>query len=163
MSEIVKRYKKLAFYGVPAVGDDGAEGYTFYRMKGFDEISTAKNPKEYSRQYVDEEFEQTDVVGYTPSITFGFDRFSGDEVHSDIIAIFDGEKVGADAVRPIIMVDMADENASAIKRDFAVIAENEGSGLEAYKYSGTFRVKGDKIFGTAASDDGWQTCTFTEE
>lgn len=159
MAEIVKRYKKLAFYGVP--NDEG--GFTFYRMKGFDEISTAKNPKEYSRQYVDEEFEQTDVVGYTPSITFGFDRFSGDAVHGDIIDIFDGEKVGADAVRPIIMVDMSDENNSAIKRDFAVIAENEGSGLEAYKYSGTFRVKGDKIFGTATSEDGWQTCTFTEE
>lgn len=159
MAEIVKRYKKLAFYGVPT--NEG--GFTFYRMKGFDEISTAKNPKEYSRQYVDEEFEQTDVVGYTPSISFGFDRFSGDAVHGDIIDIFDGEKVGADAVRPIIMVDMSDESNSAIKRDFAVIAENEGKGLEAYKYSGTFRVKGDKIFGTATSEDGWQTCTFTEE
>ena len=159
MAEIVKRYKKLAFYGVPADGG----GYTFYRMKGFDEIATAKNPREYSRQYVDEEFEQTDVVGYTPSITFGFDRFSGDAVQGDIIGIVDGEKVGADAVRPIIMVDMSDENNSAIKRDFAVIAENEGNGLEAYKYSGTFRVKGDKVCGTATSDDGWQTCTFVEE
>ncbi len=161
MAEIVKRYKKLAFYGVPTAGNEGS--YTFYRMKGFDEISTAKNPKEYSRQYVDEEFEQTDVVGYTPSITFGFDRFSGDAVHEDIINIFDAEKVGADAVRPIIMVDMADDENGAIKRDFAVIAENEGSGLDAYKYSGTFRVKGDKIFGKATSNDDWQTCTFTEE
>ncbi len=161
MSEIVKRYKKLAFYGVPTA--DGEGGYTFYRMKGFDEISTSKNPREYSRQYVDEEFEQTDVVGYNPSITFGFDRFSGDAVHADIIEIFDGEKVGADAVRPIIMVDMADDNALAIKRDFSVIAENEGSGLEAYKYSGTFRVKGASVFGTATSNDGWQTCTFVEE
>lgn len=161
MAEIVKRYKKLAFYGVPTA--DGEGGYTFYRMKGFDEIATAKNPKEYSRQYVDEEFEQTDVVGYTPSITFGFDRFSGDAVHGDIIQIFDNEKVGADAVRPIIMVDMADDENSAIKRDFAVIAENEGNGLEAYKYSGTFRVKGDKVLGKATSNDGWQTCTFTEE
>ena len=159
MSEIVKRYKKLAFYGVPTQGGD----YTFYRMKGFDEISTSKNPKEYSRQYVDEEFEQTDVVGYTPSITFGFDRFSGDAVHTDIIEIFDNEMVGADAVRPIIMVDMADDEHSAIKRDFAVVAESEGSGLEAYKYGGTFRVKGLSVFGTATSDDGWQTCTFTEE
>ncbi len=161
MAEIVKRYKKLAFYGVPTAGGEGS--YTFYRMKGFDEISTAKNPREYSRQYVDEEFEQTDVVGYTPSITFGFDRFSGDAVHGDIIEIFDNEKVGADAVRPIIMVDMADNENHAIKRDFAVIAENEGNGLDAYKYSGTFRVKGDKIFGKATSNDGWQTCTFTEE
>ncbi len=162
MSEIIKRCKKLAFFGVPAE-NSGETGYTFYRMKGFDEISTAKNPKEYSRQYVDEEFEQTDVVGYTPSISFGFDRFSDDAVHSDIIGIFDEEKVGADAVRPIIMVDLADSENSAIKRDFAVIAESEGNGLETYKYSGTFRVKGEKVMGKAQSDDNWQTCTFVEE
>ena len=161
MSEIIKRCKKLAFYGVPT--GDGIEGaYKYYRMKGFVEISTAKNPKEYSRQYVDEEFEQTDVVGYTPSISFGFDRFKDDAVHDDIIEIFNNEKVGADAVRPIIMVDLASGDMSAIKRDFSVIAENEGSGIETYKYTGTFKVKGDKVCGTAASDDDWQTCTFTE-
>lgn len=159
MSEIIKRCKKLAFYGV--LNDDG-ESYTFHRMKGFDEISTSKNPKEYSRQYVDEEFEQTDVVGYTPSISFGFDRFSDDPVHTDIISIFDDEKVGVDAVRTIVMVDLADDDFSAIKRDFAVVAENEGSGLETYKYTGSFRVKGEKIIGTAESEDEWQTCTFVE-
>ncbi len=159
MAEIIKRYKKLAFYGVPS---EGGSGYTFFRMKGFDEISTAKNPKEYSRQYIDEEFEQTDVVAYTPSISFGFDRFQGDAVHDDIISIFNHEKVGADAVRPIIMVDMADDEKGAVKRDFSVIAENEGSGMDAYKYSGTFRVKGEKVFGKAVSNDDWQTCTFEE-
>ena len=158
MSEIIKRCKKLAFFGVM-----NGEECTFHRMKGFDEISTSKNPKEYSRQYVDEEFEQTDVVGYTPSIAFGFDRFSDDPVHTDIISIFDEEKVGVDAVRTIIMVDLADEEYSAIKRDFAVVAENEGSGLETYKYTGSFRVKGEKILGKAQSDDGWETCTFTAD
>ncbi len=160
MSEIIKRCKKLAFYGVPA--EEGT-GYTFHRMKGFDEISTAKNPREYSRQYVDEEFEQTDVVGYNPSITFGFDRFGDDEVHNDIIGIFNEEKVGGDAIRPIVMVDMTSEDKTAIYREFSVVAENEGSGLEAYKYSGTFRVKGEKVFGKASSDDDWQTCTFLAE
>ncbi len=163
MSEIIKRFKKLAFYGVPTVGEDGESRIVFFRMKGFDDISTSKNPREYSRQYVDEEFEQTDVVGYNPSISFGFDRFSDDPVHEDIIGIFNGEKVGAQAVRTIIMVDMADDMKTAIKRDFAVVAENEGNGLEVYKYSGTFRVKGEKVFGTASSEDEWQTCTFLED
>ncbi len=159
MSEILgilKRSDKVAFYGVPT--EEGS--YTFHRMKGFDDISTSKNPKEYSRQYVDEEFEQTDVVGYNPSISFGFDRIKENAVHDDIIAIYNEEKCGADAVRPIVMVDMSDK--SAIKRDFAVIAESEGSGTDAYKYSGTFRVKGDKVVGTATSDDEWQTITFAE-
>ena len=157
MTAVVKRCKKLAFYGVPAEG-----GYTFHRMKGFDEITTSKNPREYSRQYVDEEFEQTDVVGYNPSISFGFDRFLNDSVHDDMIDIFNNEKLGQDAVRPIIMVDMESEEKNAIKRDFAVIAENEGSGTELYKYSGSLRVTGEKVFGTCSSDDDWETCTFVE-
>ena len=161
MSTVVKRCKKLAFYGVPSVSGDSVT-YTFYRMKGFDEITTAKNPREYSRQYVDEEFEQTDVVGYNPSISFGFDRFSDDAVHDDIVSIFNEEKVGTAAVRPIIMVDLESEEKLAIKRDFSVIAENEGSGVDLYKYTGTFRVKGEKIAGSAVSDDDWQTCSFVE-
>jgi len=83
-------------------------------------------------------------------------------VHTDIISIFDREKVGVEAVRPIIMVDLADDSHTAIKRDFAVVAESEGRGVETYKYSGTFRVKGEKINGTAVSEDDWQTCTFAE-
>lgn len=160
MSVIVKRCKKLAFYGVPA----GTAGeFVFHRMRGFDEISTSKNPREYSRQYVDEEFEQTDVVGYNPSIAFGFDRFAGDAVHDDIVTIFNEEKIGADAVRPIIMVDLESNDNNAIKREFSVIAENEGSGVDFYKYSGSFRVKGDKVVGAATTDDEWQTCTFTKK
>ncbi len=161
MSAVVKRCKKLAFYGVPAGNDENAE-YTFYRMKGFDDITTSKNPREYSRQYVDEEFEQTDVVGYNPSISFGFDRFTGDAVHSDLVDIFNREKVGQDAIRPIVMVDLESDEKTAIMREFSVVAENEGSGTDLYKYSGSFRVKGEKVFGTAQSADDWQTCSFTE-
>ena len=161
MSAVVKRCKKLAFYGVPTVNGDEVS-YTFYRMKGFDEITTTKNPREYSRQYVDEEFEQTDVVGYNPSISFGFDQFLGNEVHSDIVTIFNEEKVGSDAVRPIIMVDLESEEKTAIKREFSVIAESEGSGVDLYKYTGSFRVKGEKVLGKATSSDNWQSCSFVE-
>ncbi|MBR5155162.1 MAG: hypothetical protein IKW62_01595 [Clostridia bacterium] len=161
MSAVVKRCKKLAFYGVPQAEGDMVT-YTYYRMKGFDDITTSKNPREYSRQYVDEEFEQTDVVGYNPSISFGFDRFSDDAVHNDLVDIFNQEKVGAEAVRPIIMVDLESDEKSAIMRDFSVIAESEGSGTDLYKYSGSFRVKGEKVYGTAMSEDEWQTCNFAE-
>ena len=158
MSEIVKRFKKLAFYGVPL--SDG-KSVSYKRMKGFDTISTAKNPKEYSRQYIDEEFEQTDVVGYTPVISFGFDQFTDNAVHTDIAAIFDGEKTGSDAVRSILIVDMSNDNA-AIKRDFAVVAETEGDKTDAYTYSGNLRVSGGLTVGTAESSDGFETVTFTE-
>lgn len=157
MNEIMKRCKSLAFYGVP----DSEGGYTYRRMKGFDEISTSKNPKEYLRKYVDEEFEQTDVIGYTPAISFGFDRFCGDEVHDDLAEIFTVEATGADAVRQILMVDMTSDEHTALLREFSVVAQNEGDGTDAYRYSGEFRAKGAVIRGTASSSDGWQSCTFT--
>ena len=159
MSKIVKRFERLAFYGVP----NSNGGYTYHRMKGFDSLSTSKNPKEYSRQYIDEEFEQTDVVGYTPSISFGFDLFTDDEVHADIAGIFDGEKTGAEAVRPIVTVDMTGTEKTALKREFAVIADSEGDGTDAYRYTGLFRAKGEIENGVAASTDSWQTCTFSAE
>ena len=58
MKKIFKRCDKLAFYGVKS--EDGE--VTYKRMTGFTEITTSKEPKEYKRQYVDEEFETSDVV-----------------------------------------------------------------------------------------------------
>ncbi len=157
--DVVKRHDKVAFYGVPAA--DGK--YTFHRMKGFTSLSVSKNAKEYSRQYVDEAFEQTDVVSYTPSISFNFDKARNNAVHDDIASIYNEEKLGVDAVRPIVIVDMSGDKITAIRRDFAVIAENEGDGTDAYTYSGTFKAKGSSVAGTATSDDEWLTCTFVED
>ena len=58
---LVPRSQKVLFYGVPAASGDTT---TYHRMKGFTDVSTSKNAKEYTRQYVDELFEQTDVTGY---------------------------------------------------------------------------------------------------
>ncbi len=156
--DVTKRSDKVAFYGVPT--EDGK--YTFHRMKGFSDLSTSKNAKEYTRQYVDEEFEQTDVVGYSPSMSFTLDQMKDNPVHNDIVDIYNNEKLGADAVRPIIVVDMLSETKEAIYRDYAVIAEGEGSGMDAYVYSGTLKAKGEKKKGTASSEDEWQTITFAE-
>lgn len=158
---LMKRSDKVAFYGIKAAEGDT---YTYHRMQGFTDISTSKNPIEYSRQYVDEEFEQSDVVGYSPSIAYGFDQFVGNAVHEDIVKISDDELLGTEAVRPIVMVDMSKTTGiNAVKRDFAVIPDSEGDSTDAYTYSGNLKVKGDKIKGTATSADGWQTITFTEE
>ena len=79
---LVPRSKKVLFYGVPAASGDTT---TYHRMKGFTDVSTSKNAKEYTRQYVDELFEQTDVTGYSPSTSYGFDQYAGDPVHADIV------------------------------------------------------------------------------
>ena len=140
---LVKRSDKVAFYGIKAAEGDT---YTYHRMQGFTDMSTSKNPIEYSRQYVDEDFEQADVVGYSPSIAYGFDQFAGNAVHEDIAKISDDELLGSAAIRPIVLVDLTKASGvNAVKRDFAVIPDSEGDSTDAYTYSGNLKVKGDKI------------------
>ena len=164
MNKIVKRSDKLAFFGVKNESGD----VTYYRMKGFSEISTKSNAIEYSRKYVDEQFEQSDVVGYSPSISYAFDQFQDNQVHEDLVNIARRELVGEDAVRSVIIVDFACGGANegtytAVKRDFSVICDAEGADADTYTYSGTLKVKGEKQFGRATSTDSWETCEFTEE
>ena len=158
MDNIAKRSDKVAFLKV-----GGASG-TYKRMRGFTEFSLNKNPIEYSRRYVDERTERNDVVGYSPEISYSFDKFSGDDVHADIISVNDSEKVGQDAVRSIVIVDISatGTNKPAYEREWAIIPDTEGNDTDAYTYSGTLKANGEIVSGTAASSDDWQTCTFTE-
>lgn len=157
MEEIlVKRSDKVSFLDV-----DG----TLTRMTGFTSLSQNKNPKEYSRQYVDEEFENTDVTGYSPDIDFGFDQYKNNAVHDKLVEILDGEKTGADAIVTIVTVDFSQPVGSsyiATKRNWSVMGDTEGDSMDAYTYSGSFRVKTSRIEGVAASTDGFKTCTFAE-
>ena len=151
------RSKKVAFAEV--------ENGTFNRMKGFTALTTNRNPQEYTRQYVDEAFETTDVTAISTSMDFTFDQMQGDPVHDMMIDIIDGEKIGDDAIVPIVVVDFTQEGTSpgsykASQRDFVLVPETEGDEIEAYSYSGTFRVKGPKIDGEATTTDDWKTCTF---
>lgn len=163
MNEVfVKKTEKLAFYGIKS-GDN----VTYHRLKGFDSLDVSKNPIDYSRQYIDEEFERSDVVGYSPSMDFGFDQIKDDAVHEDIVNIFDNELVGSAAVRPILIVDLSEEltptgTFAARKREFSVVADAEERS-DLYKYSGSFKTAGASVTGKATSTDGWQTCTFTED
>ena len=163
MSGIVKRSDKIAFYGIME-----GQTLTYHRMSKFTEMSVSKNPKEYSRQYIDKTFEETDVVGYSPSMSYNFDEHADNPVHADIAAIHDNEVIGAAAVRPILVVDFTKDGATAGTfearlREFAVIPDGEGDSTDAYTYSGNFKVKGDPVVGTATTTDGWETCTFEPE
>lgn len=144
-----KRSDKVAFLEVNEV---------FTRMEGFTTFSQSKNPTEYSRRYVDQDFENTDVTGYSPQIGFGFDQYEGNDVHDLIVEILDNEKLGNDAIVTICVVDVTD--GTAIKREWTVVGDSEGDSMDAYTYSGNFRVKGEKVFGTATSEDNWATCIF---
>ena len=161
MSEtLVKRSQKVAFYGVP--GTDGE--VTYHRMTGFTEMSKSANPKEYTRQYIDEEFERSDIIGYNPTFSYSFDQYDGNAVHADIASISDEEKTGTDAVREIVIVDLTkaetEGSCAAVKRNFAVIPNTEGDSTDAYTYSGNLKATGTRAVGSATSDDEWLTITF---
>ena len=161
---IVKRHEKVAFMEVKTK----SSGTKIVRMKGFTALSTKSNTKEYVRQYVDESFETTDVVGISVSQDFEFDQAKGHDVSEFLVDIIEGEKLGADAIVNIIQVDLTKPVASedgyfhAVKRAFSVIADSRGDGTDAYKYSGAFKVAGDRIAGKANTSDKWETITFTE-
>lgn len=161
---LVKRHQKVAYYGVPT---SAGSTPTFTRMQGFTSMSTSKNSIEYSRQYVDEAFEESDVTGYSPSMSYAFDQYKGNAVHDDIVNITDNELTGNDAVREIVLVDLADKKTgggyAARKRSFAVIPDSEGDSTDAYTYSGTFKTKGEGTKGTAVLAADEQTVTFTED
>lgn len=153
--QLVTRLKKLAFYQTP----DGI----YRRMEGFTDLSYSQNPKEYSRQYVDEEFERTDVNGYAPSISYSFDRYTGNEVLEDIVNITENEYIGDQMKRTIVTVDLAASGAvNARKRDYSVIPDSSGDSTDCLTYSGNFKTKGTLIDCIATSSDDWQTITVRE-
>lgn len=157
--KIVKRSERLSFMDV------GGEGELFSRMTKFTSLKGSKNPKEYSRQYVDMDTETSDVVGYAPSIEYSFDRHTNIPVHEKIAEITDDEMLGTDTYVDIVTVDKfaVDEkgNAPARKRTYAVVADSEGDGTDALIYSGNFKAVSEIIEGYATTADKWQTITFT--
>lgn len=160
---LVGRHKRVAFMDV--TGD----GNTYTRMTGFTSLSDGKNSTEYSRQYVDEESERSDVVGYAPSMDYEFDLHTNDAVLKKLATITDDELLGSDAQVNIVMVDLFEvktENpntCTARKRDWSVIPDTEGDGTDALIYKGSFKAAGKITKGTATTTDSWQTCTFTAE
>ena len=159
--KLIKRSDKVSFLGCISEGTE-----TFNRMRGFTTLSGAKNPTEYSRRYVDEEFETTDVTGYSPSLDFGFDQYIGDPVHEEMVEILDNEKLGTEARRNIVTVDFSQQagegSYKAVKREYAIIGDSEGDSMDAYTYSGTFRSTGKRIVGTATVDENGAVATFVE-
>lgn len=161
--KLVKRSGKVAFMDV---GTSGAPKYQ--RMKKFTEMSQSKNATEYSRTYVDEDGEVTDVTGYSPEISYAFDQYTGNAVHEKLVDITDNEKTGADALVNILIVDFSKRASTgsgyeARLRTYSVIPDTEGDSTDAYTYSGTFRKNGGFKVGTAVLSENDTVATFTEK
>jgi len=156
---LVKRSDKVPFFGNMSTGTE-----TFNRMRGFTSLSGSKNAIEYTRHYIDEDMETTDVTGYSPSLGFGFDQYHNDPVHEEMIEILDGEYTGTEARRNIVVVDFSSPTTGgykAVKREYSIIGDSEGDSTDAYTYSGTFRVTGARIEGVASLNADNSVATFS--
>lgn len=161
---LVTRAKRVAFMDT----DDTGSSPKLERMTGFTTLTTAKNPKEYSRQYVDEESERTDVTGYAPALEYSFDRYTENLVHDKICGIHDGELIGSAAQVDIVVVDLFKKSTTgdkyyATKRKYAVIPDGDGDGYDALVYSGSFKSVSEIEEGYVTfTGDDFTTCEYTK-
>ncbi len=130
-------------------GDDKA----FHLIgEGFTSFPEAKNPKEYTRKYVNYKTEKTDVIGYSPSISYSCDCIVGEPCVQEIVKITDGELLGKDTHRRIVSVNCFDKKAdgkyAATIRTYAIIPSNKGDGTDALIYTGTMKAVSDLVTGT---------------
>lgn len=159
--KIVKRSDKVAFMNTGTT-----EEPVYTRMRKFTDISTSKNPTEYTRQYVDEDGEETDITGYSEEKSYGFDQYSNNPVHEKIAAITDDELKGDEAIVEIVVVDTSKPGTEegsyvARKRSYTVVPDSDGDSTDAYTYSGAFRAKGAFVKGTAKIANDGLTTEFT--
>lgn len=159
--QLVKRSRKVAFMDVSTTSIAN-----FLRMTKFTEISKSKNPTEYSRSYVDEDGEVTDVTGYSEEISYNFDLHVGNLVHEKLVDITDNEKTGADALVKILQVDFTKPKGSGYEarlRTYSVVPDSEGDSTDAYTYSGAFRKNSNMTIGIATINADNTVATFTAE
>ncbi|MBQ7975406.1 MAG: hypothetical protein IJ300_06940 [Clostridia bacterium] len=160
---MVNRADKVAF--AKMVSD---EGTTYQRLRGFSELSESKNPTEYSRKYVDEKNERSEVTGYAPEISFDFDEYSENTIQAEIVKVFDQELIGKATLIEIVVVNLAKETEAkgtyeASCRAFSIIPDTSGGETDRMNYSGSFKAYGDTEKGSATTTDAWETATFTPE
>ena len=159
--QLVKRSRKVAFMDVSTTSIAN-----FLRMTKFTEISKSKNPTEYSRSYVDEDGEVTDVTGYSEEISYNFDLHVGNLVHEKLVDITDNEKTGADALVRILQVDFTKPKGSGYEarlRTYSVVPDSEGDSTEAYTYAGSFRKNSNMTIGVAIMNEDNTVATFVAE
>ncbi len=163
---MIKRSEKLAFMAITTVSGQTTTT-TFKRMTGFTELSVSKNPNEYSRKYVDEDMERKSVAFYSPTISYKYDEETDNDVHALLSQIADNELTGESAKVTILIVNLAAPTApnassfEAVKRDYYVIPDSEGDDENMYTRNGSFSVASENVFGTATTEDAWQTAAFT--
>lgn len=132
--------------------------------EGFTSFPESKNPKEYTRKYINDKTERTDVIGYSPSIGYSCDVITDDPVITKIVTITDTEKTGNDTHVDVVSVNLWEQSGTsgsynAYKRTYAIIPDGKGDGTDAMIYTGTMKAVGEIVVGTFALDSKTFTAT----
>lgn len=143
--KLKKRSEKLAFMEIKT-----GSSSSYCRLEGFTTQTHNANATEYSRRYVDEDTERTDVTGYSESINYNFDHYLHQPALEEIVKITENELTGTDAVRNILLVDMTSNSGSsdaqytATMRPYAIVPSSNGDTTDCMTYSGDFKSRGTK-------------------
>lgn len=164
----LKEFKGLQLRADKVSFMDPAGENLFYRMKGFTELPTSKEPTEYDRKYVDEKSNRVTTTGVTTSTSFTLDKYKDNPVHLRIEEVFNKDLIGDNALTDIVVVDFGKplgDGFYATKGNFTIVPDTEGDGTDAYNYSGTFKANGAVTEGIAKLAEGatdWLAVSFTE-
>lgn len=129
--------------------------------EGFTELEESKNSLEYSRHYVHEATERTDVVGYATSFGYSADIYTEDPAIIRIDEVTMDELTGTAAQVEIVNtmfykpVTPGGTEYLAYKRFYNVIPDTKAAGTEALVLTGTLTAAGDQAKGT------WDAATST--
>ena len=157
---MIKRSKKLAFIKFDEMGEG-----VYARLEGFTQFAVSTNPKEYTRKYIDEDFERSEVSTFAPSVSYKFDYDPQFDVHNLFLAVTEPEVFGEEAKCRIAIVDTINDNEGAYLakiRDFFIIPQTEGDDPNTYTYSGTLKAAGECFFANVTTDDNWKTMKISE-
>jgi len=141
----------------------------YQRMgEGFDDATESANPKVYSRTYINQETESSDITGYAPKISFTGDRIPGDKAQDYLVGLY--RKTGGAARTDIVQYNEWDkvegqgEQYKAIKQEVTVQIDNPGSGKggDAAKIGGVLLFRGDAVEGvvTKTNEENVEKWTF---
>lgn len=145
---LLMRYQWESYLGVK--GSEGAETFELIG-EGFTSFPESKGAKEYTRKYICDSTERSDVIGYAPSRAYSCDAIDDNPVCAEIMKITDNEAVGEAAQRSVIAVNTweeADGACVAYKRTYAIVPDTKGDGTDTLIYSGTMKAVSNLIKGT---------------
>ena len=151
MNHLVMRNAYLAFMNVEENPDMPGQ----YRLvgEGFRKLSQVKEPSEYTRRFVNESTDTTDIIKYNAEIAYEIDVFSDDPCVRRIVHITDGERRGQKARTDIITLFTEDVVAlpyvcKASKRRYAIVPDRIGDDISVLQTSGKMVALDEKIEGT---------------